>query len=207
VQRRLALFFYYAFAQHLPDLGFPGGLLSTRLRAALCKQFAASAGESIHIRPGVYLADGRHLHMADRVGIGPGCRIYGARLGYGVVVGPNSVFFKENRGADDLTKPVGFHTTTPINLPVVEDHAWVGERVLVLQGRRIGRGAIVGAGAVVTRDVPPYAIVGGNPARIIGRRDAHADPATDDVAVPGPRASPIDSALDDDSRPSAQPDR
>jgi maltose O-acetyltransferase len=118
--------------------------------------------------------------MADRSSIGPGCRIYGARLGYGVVVGPNCVFLKENRGSDDLEIPVGFHNTTPVKVPVVEDWAWVGERAIVLQGRRIGKGAIVGAGAVVTRDVEPFTIVGGNPARVIGDRRS---------PTPSPRAT------------------
>jgi maltose O-acetyltransferase len=170
MKRTLCLMAYYGFAKHLPDSSFPGGEFCTRLRGFLCSQFIASAGEGIHVRAGAFVADGRHLYMADRSSIGPGCRIYGARLGYGVVVGPHCVFFKENRGADDLSKPVGDHETTPINLPVVEDWAWVGERVLVLQGRKIGRGAIVGAGAVVTRDVAPFTIVGGNPARVIGHR-------------------------------------
>lgn len=192
MKRTLCLLAYYGFATHLPDMSFPGGTLSTRLRAFLCRGFLASAGKEIDIRPGAFLADGRYLHMADRSSIGPGCRIYGARLGYGVIVGPHCVFFKENRAADDLSIPVGAHGTTPINLPVVEDLAWVGERVLVLQGRRIGKGAIVGAGAVVTRDVPPYAIVGGNPARVIGHRgqDTHSgvpEPSSETSA--GPRSS------------------
>ncbi len=50
---------------------------------------------------------------------------------------------------------------------VIEDDVWVGTRAIILNGVTIGRGAIVGAGAVVTRSVPPYAIVGGNPARVI----------------------------------------
>jgi maltose O-acetyltransferase len=170
LKRYLCLLAYYGFAQHLPDMSFPGGVASTRLRSYLCRGFLASAGKGIDIRPGAFLADGRYLHMADWSSIGPGCRIYGARLGYGVIIGPHCVFFKENRAADDLSKPVGAHGTTPINVPVVEDFAWVGERVLVLQGRRIGKGAIVGAGAVVTRDVEPFTIVGGNPARVIGHR-------------------------------------
>jgi len=49
--------------------------------------------------------------------------------------------------------------------------AWIGERAIILPGRRVGRGAIVGAGSVVTRDVEPFSIVGGNPARPIGRRE------------------------------------
>jgi maltose O-acetyltransferase len=177
MKRTLCLLAYYGFAKHLPDSSFPGGRFCTYLRAFLCRRFIASAGKEIHIRSGVFLADGRHLYMADRSSIGPGCRIYGARLGHGVVVGPHCVFFKENRAADDLTKPVGAHSKTPINLPVVEDGAWVGERALVLQGRRIGRGAIVGAGAVVTRDVAPFTIVGGNPARVIGHRGENANSA------------------------------
>lgn len=50
---------------------------------------------------------------------------------------------------------------------VIEDDVWVGSRAIILRGVRVGRGAVVGAGTVVTRSVPPYAIVAGNPARII----------------------------------------
>ena len=50
---------------------------------------------------------------------------------------------------------------------MIEDDVWIGTRATVLQGVTIGRGTIVGAGAVVTKTVPPYAIVGGMPARVI----------------------------------------
>jgi len=50
---------------------------------------------------------------------------------------------------------------------IIEDDVWVGTRAIILHGVRIGRGAIVAAGAVVTKDVPPYAIVGGVPANVI----------------------------------------
>ncbi|MDQ7799461.1 MAG: DapH/DapD/GlmU-related protein [Candidatus Edwardsbacteria bacterium] len=53
---------------------------------------------------------------------------------------------------------------------VIEDDVWIGAQAIILPGVRIGRGAIVAAGAVVTKDVEPYAIVGGNPARLIKRR-------------------------------------
>ena len=47
---------------------------------------------------------------------------------------------------------------------------WIGSRVIILSGVRIGNGAVIGAGAVVTYDVPPYAVVGGNPAKILKMR-------------------------------------
>ena len=50
---------------------------------------------------------------------------------------------------------------------VIEDDVWVGARAVILRGVRVGRGAIVAAGAVVTKSVPPYAIVAGNPARVL----------------------------------------
>lgn len=50
----------------------------------------------------------------------------------------------------------------------IEDDAWIGARAIILKGVTVGRAAIVGAGAVVTKDVPPYSIVGGNPAVVIG---------------------------------------
>ncbi len=56
----------------------------------------------------------------------------------------------------------------PIN---VEDHAWIGANAVILPGVRVGEGAIVGAGSVVTQDVPSYTIVAGAPARQIRRLD------------------------------------
>ena len=53
---------------------------------------------------------------------------------------------------------------------IIEDDVWIGHRVIILSGVRIGQGAVVGAGAVVTKDVPPYAIVGGNPAIVLRYR-------------------------------------
>lgn len=58
---------------------------------------------------------------------------------------------------------------------VIGNDVWIGERAMILSGVTIGDGAVVGASALVTKDVPPYAIVGGNPARIIRYR---FDPAT-----------------------------
>lgn len=65
---------------------------------------------------------------------------------------------------------------------VIEDDVFIGVGCLVLKGVCLGRGAVVGAGSVVTRDVPPGAIVAGNPARVVGRRDA--DPTAADTEAP-----------------------
>ena len=53
---------------------------------------------------------------------------------------------------------------------IIEDDVWVGTRAVILKGVHVGRGSIIAAGAVVNKDVPPYTIVGGVPARLLGRR-------------------------------------
>lgn len=52
----------------------------------------------------------------------------------------------------------------------IKDHVWLGARCIILPGVTVGEGAVVGAGAVVAKDVPPYSIVGGIPAKVIGER-------------------------------------
>ena len=61
----------------------------------------------------------------------------------------------------------GFSKTRPIT---IGDDVWIGSRVIILGGVNVGNGAVIGAGSVVTHDVPPYSVVGGNPARIIKSR-------------------------------------
>ena len=66
--------------------------------------------------------------------------------------------------------PIYFSGRPPLPETVIEEDVWVGHRAIIKAGVRIGRGAIIGAGAVVTKDVPPYWIVGGVPAQKIGER-------------------------------------
>lgn len=69
----------------------------------------------------------------------------------------------EKRAAHE---PAAADTSRPVT---IEDHAWIGSGSFIMKGVRIGRGAIVAAGSVVTKDVPPLAIVAGNPARVVKR--------------------------------------
>ncbi len=88
----------------------------------------------------------------------------GLRLGNNVSVSPEVMFITSQHVKDD---PQFGIEDKPI---VVEDYAWIGSRATVLPGVKIGRGAVVAAGALVARDVPAYAVVGGVPARVMGER-------------------------------------
>lgn len=71
-------------------------------------------------------------------------------------------------GSHDIHSPTYEHVFAPI---IIEDHAWVATDAMILKGVTIGRGAVVAAGAVVIKDVKPFSVVGGNPAKAIGTRN------------------------------------
>jgi maltose O-acetyltransferase len=56
---------------------------------------------------------------------------------------------------------------TPIKAVIIEDNVWIGARVIILPGVTIGKGSTIGAGAVVSKNIPPYSVAVGNPARVV----------------------------------------
>ncbi len=86
-------------------------------------------------------------------------------IGNGVVISAKVLITDAGLNLDILVnegRPL--HISAPI---VIEDGAWIGAGAIILKGVTIGTKSVVAAGAVVTKDVPPYVIVGGNPARIL----------------------------------------
>lgn len=122
-----------------------------------------------------------HVSVGKDSWLGPFTLIYGNG---GVDIGDNVLI-----AAHSSINTVSHHaerTEVPINEQgiyldpvVIEDDVWLGLNVSVLQGVRIGKGSIIGAGAVVTRDIPPYSIAVGIPAKVIrSRRDTDQPPRT-----------------------------
>lgn len=116
-------------------------------------------GHHVQIGPHAsFMASIAHIHIGNYVLLGPSVTIRGGNHRTDVI-GKHIYEVKENEKLPDNDEDV-----------VIEDGVWVGCNAIILKGVTIGRGAVVAAGAVVTKDVPPYAIVGGNPAKIIKYR-------------------------------------
>jgi acetyltransferase-like isoleucine patch superfamily enzyme len=105
--------------------------------------------------------------------IQPGCQFLAyetsIQIGRDVGVSQNCAFYPYDHGTAPGT-PISkqpLQTKGPI---IIEDHAWLGVGVIVLDGVRIGKGAVIGAGAVVTHNIPDGAIAAGVPARVVGMR-------------------------------------
>ena len=112
---------------------------------------------------GVYIG-ARTLVGLGNVLIGP------LRIGNDVIVAQNVVFSGLNHGYADVRRPIKDQACTTAEI-VVEDEVWIGANSVITAGVRIGRHAVVAGGSVVTRDVPPYTVVGGNPARPLKQYD------------------------------------
>jgi acetyltransferase-like isoleucine patch superfamily enzyme len=116
-----------------------------------------SIGDDVYIGKGaVFGASDSSIKIGNKVMFGPNVTLAGGDHNTSVI-GRFMFDVKEKRPDDD--RPI-----------VIEDDVWVGCNATILKGVRIGRGAIVAAGAVVVRDVPPYTLVGGVPARVLKDR-------------------------------------
>ena len=87
------------------------------------------------------------------------------------MMGPDCLIYTVMHRFDRTDIPMREQGYTPVRPVVIGDDCWIGSRVTIMPGVTLGRGCVVGAGAVVTRDVPPYAVVAGVPARVVRYRN------------------------------------
>lgn len=187
LSRMAATAVYLALARHLPWSPRPGGAASRRIRARLARLMLDECGRDVNVEHGAWFGSGRGIRLGDRSDIGMDALVIGPLdVGRDVMMGPRCILLSSSHAFASVDVPMnrqGFLDDRPI---VIEDDVWVGAGTIVLPGVRIGTGSIVGAGSVVTNDVPPRTVVAGNPARVVrSRRDAATaraellDPAAD----------------------------
>ena len=143
-----------------------------------------SAGPGLHIGKKVRLwapdkiRVGKEVYIGKEVMIECNCEIgdyvlIANRVG---IVGRKDHDFRMRGVPVRFSTWIGDSTEEDVRAPaIIEDDVWLGYGAIVLSGVRIGRGCIVAAGAVVTKDVLPYSIVSGNPAIIVGKRFSPRD--------------------------------
>jgi maltose O-acetyltransferase len=171
------LMIYYSFARHLTASYRYQlfGKISGLIRQLVCKNIFKSTGRNINIERGAHFGSGSQIEIGDNSGIGENCQVPdNIKIGNDVMMGPDVIIIKRNHNYEDLNIPMrlqGAKDSAPV---IIGNDVWIGTRVLILPGINISDGAIIGAGAVVTKDIPPYAICGGNPARILKYRNETA---------------------------------
>jgi acetyltransferase-like isoleucine patch superfamily enzyme len=149
------------------------------LRANTGQSPGIELGKGVSINDAVVINANRgRVTLGDHSWLGPFCLVYGnggVTIGRNVLVAGHSSINTVSHSAERCDIPVNDQpvVTDPV---VIEDDVWVGLNAVILQGVTIGRGTIVGAGAVVTGSIPPWSIAVGVPARVTGRRKGAPDP-------------------------------
>lgn len=153
-----------------------------------------STGTGFHLGLWSVLWAPRSLRVGDHVYIGKMCTIEcDGQIGNYVMIANNvGILGRYDHDFSRVGQPVRLapwigdvdYAGLGANLEcIIEDDVWIGYGSILLTGVRVGRGAIVAAGSVVTRDVPSYAIVAGNPARVLGNRFSPEEASTHEMRL------------------------
>ena len=142
---------------------------SMRLRVFWARKMGCGIGKNVNIESGAEFDE--RVKVGDRSSLGVDSQAFGpVTIGRNVMMGPECCILTRNHRHDRSDIPMidqGYEDYRPV---VIGDDVWIGRRVIILPGVNIGGGSIIAAGAVVTKDVEPYNIVGGVPAKRIGIR-------------------------------------
>lgn len=141
----------------------------------LCARRFAHFGDGAEFRPGAYAIGCSKIALGRRVVIRPGCMFFadpreegaGITIEDDVMLGSGVHIYVHNHRFDDVTRPIidqGHYASRPVR---IARGAWVGAASVLLPGVTIGENAVVGAGSVVTRDVPAFTVAAGNPAKVL----------------------------------------
>ena len=141
------------------------------VKEALLQSNFGAVGESCEIRPPVYVDYGNNIYIGDGVFLNFGCVLLDVctiRIGPRTQIGPAVQIVTADHPRDPADRATGLEMGKPID---IGENVWIGSQAVILPGVTIGDDAIIGAGSIVTRDVPPGATVVGNPARSVSRSE------------------------------------
>ena len=162
---------YNTLAKRMPLSDSKVSLGAKKFRRLCARQILPHCGENVNIERGARFA--WDLSIGDNSGVGVNALISSnVTIGKDVMMGPDCMIFTSNHGMARTDIPMWRQAFSQPRPVVIEDDVWIGARVIILPGVHIGSGSVIGAGSVVTKDVAPFSIVGGNPAKLIRMRTA-----------------------------------
>lgn len=169
--RLVNLILYYGLLKYLPPTNNRYFNFIRPIRSSVAAKCLDMAGKNINVEQNANFGNGSGIQIGNNSGIGVRCSVRGPLfIGDNVMMGPEVMIITSNHDFSRIDIPMNQQGSFPQKKVVIGNDVWIGTRAIILPGVKIGNGAIVGAGAIVTKDIPDYAIVGGNPARIIRYR-------------------------------------
>lgn len=142
-----------------------------RLRSGIACGCFDKHGTNLNIERKADFGMGNNIVIGDNSGLGINCEVRGPlEIGANVMMGPDVRIITAKHETSRTDIPMCQQGHLPKQKVTIGDDVWIGSSVIILPGLKIGKGSIIGAGAVVTKDVAEYAVVAGVPAKVIKYR-------------------------------------
>lgn len=141
---------------------------SKRFRFWCLKQMGMNLHKDVRFYTGFHIRNPKGITIESGVNIGPNVLLDGRKgltIGRNAVIAYDAIIWTLNHDYNDI------HFCGKGAPVEIGDYAWICSRSIILPGIKIGEGAVVASGAIVTKDVPPYSIAAGVPAKIVGQRE------------------------------------
>nr|WP_319502288.1 acyltransferase [uncultured Draconibacterium sp.] len=123
------------------------------------------------IENNIYISDGKELKIGNYCRINEDVFLQGSvQIGNFVMIAPNVTIHSSTHNYENTEIPMVKQGLSDNKKVIIEDDVWIGRNVVILPGLRIGQGSIVAANAVVNKNVEPYSVIGGVPAKLIKKR-------------------------------------
>lgn len=168
----LSLIGYYGLAYWLPNSHLPIiGVFFRKIRYFFVKGIFKKCGKSVNINRKVYFGLGLGIEIGDYSGIGANSHVPdNTIIGQDVMIGPNLYIFSFNHATNKTDIPMRMQGRAEKKQTIIEDDIWIGQNVTFTPGRHVKKGCIIGACTLLCKDFPEYAVIGGNPARLLKMR-------------------------------------
>lgn len=167
LNKKIIYIFYKMTGDHLPKTQH--FKLAGKYRTKLTSKIIRSCGENVNVEKGASFNP--ELVIGNNSGIGINSEINGpVVIGNDVLMGPEVIIYTQNHSyskKNTLIRNQGYDDYKKV---IIEDDVWIGRRAMIMPGSHIGKGAVIAAGAVVSGNIPEYAVVGGVPAKVIKYR-------------------------------------
>jgi maltose O-acetyltransferase len=167
--RYFAYFMYMILFRYTPEHYRPYALFFPWIRNKLASVFLKRCGKNIRIHHNADIS--ANIEVGDHCIIGTRCMIQsGVVMGDYIMIGPDVKIYSRNHVFSSLETPVSLQGKE-FKKTILGNDVWIGANCVILPGVKIGHKTVIAAGSIVTKDIPDFALVGGNPARVIRMRN------------------------------------
>ena len=169
----MKIFYKYRFG---PDIILKHWMLYIKpLNKILIKRTIGKIGEHVHVRPYVTVVNGNNIILGNNIVLRPGTQLHGGEkckiiIEDNVLIAPDVFITVNNHNYTDISIPIIKQDVSEKEV-IIKEGAWIGRGATILRGVTIGKNSVVAAGAVVTKNVDDYSVVGGVPAKVIKKLD------------------------------------